>query len=82
MQKRVSLNLASVAVKLQEQTEGRKIRIYPGKMRPDCVSICRSDGSGEGTGVIHPNIQRGPYGVRDRHTGTLSGLLITDCAKG
>lgn len=36
-----------------------------GKMRPDCVSICRSDGSGEGIGVIHPNIQRGPYGVRD-----------------
>lgn len=36
-------------------------------MRPDCVSICRSDGSREGTGVIHPNIQRGPYGVRDRH---------------
>lgn len=36
-------------------------------MRPDRVSICRSDGSGEGSGVIHPNIQRGPYGVRDRH---------------
>ena len=36
-------------------------------MRPDCVSICRSDGGGEGTGVMYPNIERGPYGVRDRH---------------
>lgn len=34
-------------------------------MRPDHVSICRSDGRGGGTGVI--NIQRSPYGVRDRH---------------
>lgn len=35
-------------------------------MRLESVAICRSDGVGEGIGIKHSNIQRGPYGVKDR----------------
>lgn len=37
-----------------------------GKKKPDCLSICRSENSGGGIGVMYPNIERGPYGVTDR----------------